>query len=207
MSIIIKRAKEADRTFLAQMILQSSRAGKKIGIFDIIFETKKDDEIIELLEKLIVTTVKNHCHFSNFLIAELDGKDVGTLCSYEPRISNKETFIEALKEIGQDGDISKRLEAFYKCDFDINNRVLMFDFMEELEGFIDVGVLKALMQKSILTARLKGYRIGQTLVEIGSLESILLYKKMGFKEVESKECELYQEQFGRKGLILLGMEF
>jgi len=207
MSIIIKRAKEEDKTFLAKMVLQSSRAGKKIGLFDIIFETENDSKIIEQLEKLITTSIKNHCHFSNFLIAELDGKDVGTLCSYEPRISNKETFIEALKEIGQDGDISKRLEVFYNCDFEINNRVLMFDFMEELEGFIDVGVLKALMQKSILTARLKGYRIGQTLVEIGSLESILLYKKMGFKEIKAKECELYQEQFGRKGLVLLEMGF
>ncbi len=207
MSINIRKAKVEDKTFLAKMILQSSRAGKKFGLFDVIFETKDDDEILLELEKLVNTSVKNHCHFSNFLIAELDGKDVGTLCSYEPRISNKETFIEALQEIGQSGDISKRLEAFYSCDFDINNRVLMFDFMEELEGFIDVGVLKVLMQKSILTARLKGYRIGQTLVEIGSLEAILLYKKLGFVEVESKECELYQEQFGRKGMVLLELEF
>lgn len=207
MGINIRKAKSEDRSFLAKMILQSSRAGKKVGFFDIVFETDDDVKIVAELEKLIVTTVKNHCHFSNFLIAELDGTDVGTLCSYEPRISNKETFIEALKEIGQDGDISKRLEAFYSCEFEINNRVLMFDFMEELEGFIDVGVLKALMQKSLLSARLKGYRIGQTIVEIGSLEAILLYKKLGFNEVNHKECELYQEQFGRKGLMLLEVGF
>jgi len=79
--------------------------------------------------------------------------------------------------------------------------------MEELEGFIDVGVLKALMQKSLLTARLKGYRIAQSIVEIGSLESIMYYKKMGFKEVATKECELYKEKFGRAGLTLLAIEF
>ena len=83
----------------------------------------------------------------------------------------------------------------------------MFDYMEELEGFIDVGVLKALMQKSLLTARLKGYRIAQTIIEIGSLESELFYKKLGFHKVTQKECELYKEKFGRAGLMLLATEF
>ena len=83
----------------------------------------------------------------------------------------------------------------------------MFDFMEEKEGFIDVGVLKELMRKSLLTARLKGYRIAQTIIEIGSLESELFYKKLGFKKVDQKECELYREKFGRAGLMLMSIEF
>ena len=83
----------------------------------------------------------------------------------------------------------------------------MFDFMEEVDGLLDLGILKALMQKSLLTARLKGYRIAQTIIEIGSLESKLLYKKLGFKEVREKECELYREKFGRTGLSLLAIEF
>jgi len=63
------------------------------------------------------------------------------------------------------------------------------------------------MQKSLLTARLKGYRIAQAMVEIGSLETLLYYKKLGFKEVRQKECEIYKEKFGRAGLVLLAIEF
>ena len=206
-SIKIRKAIVSDAPFLAQMILQSSRAGKKEGLFDLIFETNDDKKILAYLEKLTQTTAKNHCHYNNFLIAELDGQSVGTLCSYEPRIATKQVFIDALKECGAPGNISDALEVLYTCDFDLNIRTLMFDFMEELEGFIDVGVLKALMQKSLLTARLKGYRIAQALVEIGSLETILFYKKLGFKKVDEKECELYREKFGRTGLSLLAIEF
>ena len=83
----------------------------------------------------------------------------------------------------------------------------MFDFMEELKGFIDVGVLKALMQKSLLTARLRGYSIAQTIIEIGSLEVELLYKKLGFEVVDETECEAYKETFGRNGLELLSFTF
>jgi N-acetylglutamate synthase-like GNAT family acetyltransferase len=207
MSIKIRSALQGDTAFLAKMMLDSSRAGKKFGMFDLIFDTTKDDEILEALEKLAQTEVKNHCHYNNFLIAEVDGKEVGTLCSYEPRIATKQAFVDALKEIGCDDVVEERLSIIYDCDFELNNRTLMFDFMEELEGFIDVGVLKELMKKSLLTARLKGYRIAQALVEIGSLETILFYKKLGFKEIKEKECEAYREVFGRNGLVLLAIEF
>jgi len=206
MNIKIRKAVESDSHFLAQMILQSSRANKKEGIFDLIYQTDEKN-ILNYLEKLTKTTAKNHCHYNNFLIAELDGKSVGTLCSYEPRISTKEAFIDALKESGASENVSEILEVIYICGFDLNKRTLMFDFMEEVDGFLDIGVLKALMQKSLLTARLKGYRIAQTIIEIGSLESKLLYKKLGFKEIKEIECELYREKFGRNGLALLAIEF
>lgn len=206
MSIKIKQAKAEDSAFLAQMILQSSRAGKKDGLFDLLFATNDNKIILQRLEELTLTIAKSHCHFSNFLIAELDGKSIGTLCSYEPRISNRESFIKALTEIGFSYE-SEALEVMYVCDFHLNNRTLVLDFMEELEGFRDVGVLKALMQKSLLTARLKGYRIAQTMIEIGSLESELFYKKMGFTTIEQKECALYKEKFGRIGMSLMSIEF
>ncbi|MBN2815776.1 MAG: acyl-CoA acyltransferase [Campylobacterales bacterium] len=206
MAITIRQATVEDAPFLARMILQSSRAGKKEGIFDLLFATNNTDAIIESLIKLTQTEAKSHCHYKNFLIASMDGKSVGTLCSYEPRIATNETFIEALSEVGCT-EFDELLTILEECDFKLNKRTLMFDFMEELEGFIDVGVLKALMQKSLLTARLKGYTIAQTIIEIGSLENQLFYKKLGFKVVAQKECELYKEKFGRNGLMLLSTEF
>jgi hypothetical protein len=207
MGIEIRKASVKDAPFLAQMILQSSRAGKKSGLFDLIFESNDDKKILKCLEDLTQTVAKNHCHYENFLIAELDGQSIGTLCSYEPRIATKQAFEDALKEVGCSENLEENLEVLYQCDFNLNTRTLMFDFLEELEGFVDVGVLKALMQKSLLTARLKGYRIAQAIVEIGSLETLLFYKKLGFKEVQAKECELYKEKFGRVGLVLLSIEF
>ena len=207
MSIKIRNANVDDAPFIAKMILQSSRAGKKNGMFDLVFEVHGDAMILDKLQTLTTTTAKSYCHYSNFLIAESDGKNVGTLCTYEPRISTKEEFIKALEEVGCSEQVNDRLETFYACDFNLNKRTLMFDFMEEEEDFTDVGVLKALMQKSLLTARLKGYRIAQTIIEIGSLESELFYKKLGFHIVKQQECEEYQEKFGRLGLMLLAIDF
>jgi hypothetical protein len=207
MSIKIRSAKVEDAPFLAQMILQSSRADKKRGIFDLIFESDDDAFLLEKLQKLTTTEAKSHCNYRNFLLAEMDGKGVGTLCSYEPRISTKETFIKALNEVGCSENVSDALEVLYSCDFELNRSTLMFDFLEEAEGFLDVGVLKALMQKSLLNARMKGYSRAQTIIEIGSLETELFYKKLGFNVIKERECELYKETFGRNGLKLLSVEF
>lgn len=206
MAITIKQATLEDAPFLAKMMLQASRAGKKHGLFDLLFGTNDKQEVLAALEKLVQTDARSHCHYRNFLIASVDGNPVGTLCSYEPRIATREAFVSALSEIGYE-DIGEGLEILEDCDFEPNKRTLMFDFMEELEGFIDVGVLKALMQKSLLSARLKGYTIAQTIIEIGSLENELFYKKLGFKVVAQKECDLYKEKFGRSGLMLLSTEF
>lgn len=207
MSINVRKATSDDAPFLAKMILKSTRAGKKIGIYDLIFSTNNNEEILSNLEKLTTTNAKNSCHYSNFLIAEVDGKSVGSLCSYEPRIATKDVFLESLIEIGIDASESECLAVVNVCGFDLNSRILIFDYMEELEGFLDVSVLRALMHKSLLNARLKGYRIAQAIVEIGALETIMNYKKLGFKESKEKECELYKEMFGRAGLVLLSIEF
>jgi N-acetylglutamate synthase-like GNAT family acetyltransferase len=207
MGIKIRKAKSEDSAFLAKMILQSSRANKSVGLFDLIFEGYGEEEILNKIEKLTLADSRSHCRFDNFLVAEVDGVLVGSLCSYEPRISTQETFVEALKEIGCDDSVIDKLNVVHECNFDLNTSTLMFDFLEELDGYIDIGVMKALMQKSLLNARLKGYRIAQAIVEIGSLETLLFYKKFGFKEVDEKECDLYKEKFGRVGVILLSLEF
>lgn len=207
MGLNIRQAKAEDAPFLAQMMLQSSRAGKKDSLFDLLFDTNDDTVLLEKLEKLTKTQAKSQCHFQNFLIAEVDGKSVGTLCGFEPRIATKEELIKALNEVGCSENTEEILAVVYNCFFDTNKSTLMFDFLEELEGFVDVGVLKALMQKSLLNARLKGYRIAQTMIEIGSLETELFYKKMGFSKKNEHRCEEYQEVYGRPGLMLLSIEF
>jgi hypothetical protein len=209
MSIIVRKATLEDTVFIAQMLLKSTRADKQIGIFDLIFDKIDDVEILKFLEALVKTTTKHKYHYTNFLIAQIDDQKVGTLCTYESRIATRDSFIKSLEEIGIaiNSNIEVVLKIFDECSFNLGNRVLMFDCMEELEDFIDIGVLKTLMQKSLLNARLKGYSVAQTIVESGSFDRLLYYKKLNFKEIRSLECELYKEYFGRLGLTLLSIEF
>jgi len=68
------------------------------------------------------------------------------------------------------------------------------------EEFRGLGVVKALVKKVLLTARLKGFRKAQTDIEIGSIATQLAYEKMGFTKKEEKKSDYYAQEFNREGI-------
>lgn len=203
MSITIRKAEEADAKFIAEALLESSRAGKKVGIFDYIFNTNDEKQLLEFLQKFTLTKTKSYCHFSNFMIAVSGGKSVGTICGYEPRIATHDIFARALEEIGIDETYHERIAGYLLCEPEIDNKTWVCDFMVIQPEYKSFEILKELVGKSMLTARLKGYRKVQTMIEIGSAEAELIYKKLGFSVIDEKRSEYYEEQFGRAGLMRL----
>jgi hypothetical protein len=203
MRIEIRKATENDAPLLAQSVLESSRSGKKKGLFDVIFNTTDKKTLLERLEKLTTTQTKSYCHFSNFLVASVDGVDAGFLCGYEPRIATHETFAKALAEVGCDGSYEDRLSSYRLVEPQFDKKTLLLDFMAVKDEFHEFSVLKELVQKSLLTARLKGYRIVQTMIEIGSVEMIMVYKKLGFTEIDERRSKHYEVEYGRPGIVRL----
>ncbi len=205
MEIAVEKASEADRELIAWAMLESSRAGKKIGIFDLIFETNDDAVLLERLAALSTTQTKSYCHLSNFLVASGMQKHAGVLCGYEPRIATQEIFSKALAELGVGADYTERIATYLLVEPAIDRQTWMLDFMMVKPGCEPLPVFAALLKKSLLTARLKGYRKAQTMVEIGSVDTELLYEKLGFEVIDEKRSELYAEQFGRPGIKRLQM--
>ncbi len=203
MDIKTRKATENDAPLLAKSMLESSRSGKKKGIFDVVFNTSDDAELLARLEQLTTTVTKSYCHFSNFLVASVDGVDAGFLCGYEPRIATHEIFAKAMLELGCDGSYEERLSSYRLVEPEFDKKTFLLDFMAVKDEFHEFSVLKELVQKSLLTARLKGYRIVQTMVEIGSIETIMVYKKLGFTEVDERRSRHYEEEYGRPGIVRL----
>ena len=203
MNVKIRKATEKDAPFLAKSMLDSSRSGKKKGLFDVVFNTSETKTVVERLVKLATTQTKNYCHFSNFLIATVDGVDAGSLCGYEPRIATYEIFTKAMAELDCDGSYEDRLASYRQVEPQFDKKTFLLDFMAVKDEYHEFSVLKELVQKSLLTARLKGYRMVQTMVEIGSVEAILVYKKLGFNEIDERRSALYEAEYGRPGIVRL----
>ncbi|OHD85604.1 MAG: hypothetical protein A3I60_05695 [Sulfuricurvum sp. RIFCSPLOWO2_02_FULL_43_45] len=205
MSITVRKASEADIDIIAQALLESSRGGKRIGLFDLVFNTSDNDLLLKHLKNLSLTTTKSYCHFSNFFIAAVGGTTVGTICGYEPRIATHEIFSKALEEIGFDETYHERIAAYLLCEGEVDNKTFVLDFMLIKPEYKSFDAFKELIGKSMLTARLKGYRKVQTSVEIGSVETEMIYKKLGFTVIDEKRSEYYKEQFDRAGIMRLQM--
>jgi len=205
MAITVRKASEADIDMIAQALLESSRGGKRIGLFDLVFNTSEDKTLLSHLKRLALTSTKSYCHYSNFFVAVSDGALVGTICGYEPRIATHEIFSKALEEIGFDETYHERIAAYLLCEGEADNKTFVLDFMLVKAEYKTIDVYKELIGKSMLTARLKGYRKVQTSVEIGSVENEIIYKKLGFEVIDEKRSEYYKEQFDRAGIMRLQM--
>jgi hypothetical protein len=206
MKITIRKATEQDSDLVAWGMLKSSQAGKQKGVFHCVFETTDDQKVLELLKKLAVTQTKSFCHYTNFIVAEADGKPAGVLCGYEPRIATHEIFTKALVELGFDESYEERVASYLLVKPEIDKKTWMLDFMAVKKEFHEFSILKEMVQKSLLTARLKGYRKAQTMIEIGSVEAKMTYEKLGFRYVDEKQSDYYKEQFGRAGIMRLQMD-
>lgn len=201
MGIKIRNATADDAQFLAWAIMEGSRAGKPTGLFDVIFQPADDAALLDALSRLVTTSTKSYCHYGNFIIAETGGEPVGVLCGYEPRTSPREIFSKALGEVGVDDSYEERIAGYLLCIPDIDRQTWVLDFIVEKPGHESFEVLKEMVQKSLLTARLKGYRKVQTMVEIGSRQHQLIYEKLGFSFEDEKRSEYYKELFGRAGIM------
>ncbi len=206
MGITIEKASNADVTFIAESILISSRAKKSVGVFDLLFDSNDDKTIIKSLEKLLVTETKSYVHVSNFLLAYEDKKVAGCLCGYESRIVSDEILEKALAEIGCDGSYKKRIEAYTTCAPDLGRRSWVINFIHVQKGFTALSIIKEMVQKSLLNARLKGYRKATALIEIGSAEVELIYKKLGFRFESEQRSDIYLEVFSRLGIMRYSVE-
>lgn len=205
MNITVRKASEADADMVAQALLEGSRGGKKIGLFDLVFNTSDETTLLAYLKRLVLATTKSYCHYSNFFIAVSGDERVGALCGYEPRIATHEVFSQALEEIGFDESYHERIAAYLLCEGEADNKTWVLDFIMVKNPFKSFEILKELVGKSMLAARLKGYRKVQTSVEIGSVETEMIYKKLGFSVIDEKRSEYYKEQFGRPGIMRLQM--
>ncbi|MEA3522799.1 MAG: acyl-CoA acyltransferase [Campylobacterota bacterium] len=205
MSIKIRKAEVSDCALVSWAMLESSRSGKKTGLFDLIFQCHDDKVLLEKLALLSQTKTKSYCHYSNFLVAVEDSKDVGVLCGYEPRIATHEVLSQALMELDIDESYNERIQAHFLCLPKVDRQTWVLDFMEVKDDAHEFTVLKELVQKSLLTARLKGYRKVETMVEIGSAEVQLSYKKLGFDVQDEIQNEEYFATFGRSGIMRLGI--
>jgi GNAT superfamily N-acetyltransferase len=194
----IRSAKAEDAPFLAWAIVESSRAGKKEGLFDRMLAPSED--LQKSLEKLITHEIKTICHYSNFLVAEIDGTLAGALCGYDGHKLGWQSMSDALEKMACQGDYKERISAYLVCEPSVEKNTLVLDFMITKEEFRGLGVVKELVKKVLLNARLKGFRRAQTGIEIGSVETQMAYEKMGFSFKEEKKSDYYLEEFGRPGI-------
>lgn len=203
MKFEVRKATLNDADFIVSSMIKSSRSSSKKGFFDLLFGDISEEKLYEQVKSLVTNEKKLYCHFSNFVVAYSSDKMLGTICGYESKLLTRKKFLEDLKTLECSDSYQNVLFTYDVCVGDMGRNKWMLDFLSVDDGVDEFEISNALLNKSLLNARLKGYREARTIVEIESTEVIMMYKNLDFVVKSENKNESYEEMFHSLGLLIL----
>lgn len=108
----IRRGRTDDAEFIAGTILLAQRGPRPRGWFDFALD-RPEPEVLAFLERLAVAGQSSWYHFSQFLVAEINGARAAALCAMPSRFA-RETVRHSIDEAARrDGMSEADLAAIY----------------------------------------------------------------------------------------------
>jgi len=203
MNIIVRKASSEDAEYIAKEIIKSSQNMSNIGLFDLIFN-EEGTALEKKLCSLVVNKSDNLCQYKYFLIAESYGKKIGLIAGYEAKKMKSEFLLDAIRS-DYEIDPSKCeviLNTYFSCYAPKNKNSWVLKFLSVVDDIDAFAVARALINKSLLNARVKGYRLGQSSIDIDNVELQEIYKDSSFSKEEEVKNEAFEDLFHSLGIVL-----
>src|SRR6185295_12055352 len=123
MEIQVRPAREADVPFVAWVQQEASRSHLPFGFWDLAFPGP-DSYRLRIMERICSSAAKSFCHWSGFLVAEVDGRPAAGLSGYtDPKPATGELLMQAMGEAlvaegwneARMGAMQQRIAPFLTC--------------------------------------------------------------------------------------------
>jgi len=208
MNITIRPAQAEDAKLLAWSMLMSGRSHMEIGIWDLILSQPKE-RCLEFLELLALQGPRHMCYYTEFLVAEVDGKPVAALEGFDPVSNGEETVAEPMMTVVEKMGLTEEdmapgqqsLTAFYTCHPENAEGAWIIEQVATLPEFRRTGVISKLIDAVLEKGRKQGFSLAQVSFYIGNTPAEQAYKKAGFRYVDEKRHPDFEATIGCPGMI------
>lgn len=201
MNVEIRSAREDDAVFLAEIMLAATRSHNKYGAWEHYVGGTQEDCLAFL--RLIATTQKPHLfHYSNFIVAEVEGQRVGALSGYDPKVLGMRSFAKAFPEViqklGWSHDYQKsaleRHLPFMACTPDDAEGAWIVESVAVIPEYRKQGIVNLLLQEILDRGRKKGFKLAQIGVIIDNIAARKVYEKHSFKfDSEKRDSKKFMD--------------
>jgi len=204
--IRVRRACRDDADFLALAMQEANRGHTGIGSWDVMFPGS-DDERLAVLAALTCASQLSYVHWSTFLVAEIAGRQLGTVAGYVPDQVPSEHFAAARREV-----LNSRADAALSCDgawsreyfsTEIPGDTLRVEWVYTDPAFRARGVSAQLITQLLDDARARGATTAHVGTYIGNHPAIRTYRTVGFGEFAECRHLDYERRFRAPGLVFL----
>lgn len=208
MDIHIRPAVESDVPFIAWVQQEAARSHLPRGFWDIAFPGPEPDRL-RIVGRIAKATQRSFCHWTNFLVAEVDGRAAAALSAYtRPSVAAGSALFEAMGEAfdaerwsEQDRDaMGERLTPFLTCIPDTAEDAWIIEWVATWPEFRGKGIVRALLYEILEHGRQRGHAQAQIAVLIGNTPAQRAYEGVGFRVVSEKTHPDFERAIGCPGI-------
>jgi ribosomal protein S18 acetylase RimI-like enzyme len=204
----IRPATESDAPFLAWVQQAAARSHLPFGFWDLAIPGP-DEFRLGVIERICRAQARSFCHWSGFLVAEVNGQAAAGLAGYErPSVAVDALLPEAMREafgtIGwtdkQAGAMGERIVPFLSCIPETPEDLWVIEWVATRPEHRGKGLIKRLLQEILARGAARGHARTQIGVLIGNTPAQRAYEGVGFRVVDEKRSDAFEATFACPGI-------
>ena len=185
-NVSIRFGTEGDAEFVAWAILSASRGHLTRVWFDIALE-RTEEECFAFIKSLCTVGATSWWHYSNFLMVEVYGRPVVTLCAFRSGdvypaspAALTETMDAHRIPAAEQAKIWERGAYLYGCSPRPHDNCWVLEHVAALPGYRGRGYTSALLERALDAGRLRNLATAQITFVIGNIAAERAYQRAGF---------------------------
>ena len=210
MKISIRQARPEDAPLLGWCMLMAGRSHLEVGIWDFVI-SQPEERCLQFLEMLALEGPRHMAYYTEFLVAEVDGRPAAALEGFDPVKNGEETMTVPLANVIQKMGLTEqdmapgveKLAAFMTCHSDFLPDAWVVEQVAARPEFRRLGAISRLLEAVLDQGRREGFRQAQVSFYMGNTAGERAYRKAGFRYLDEKRHPDFERVIGSPGMIRL----
>jgi ribosomal protein S18 acetylase RimI-like enzyme len=199
-----------DAPFLAKVVQLAARSHLERGVWDMAVPSS-ERECLGCIEAVLLTPTPSWCHYSNFILAEVDGTPAAALsgfAAHSPELLPMErAFVAGFRAAGfgeeEIGAAFERILVFMTCHMEDEEGAWIVEWVAALPEFRRLGLVRQLLMEMLERGRERGHDLAQIGILMGNTPARRAYEDVGFKLAVERTAPEFEAQVGAPGLARL----
>ena len=210
MKISIRQARPEDAPLLGWCMLMAGRSHLEVGIWDFVI-SQPEERCLQFLELLALEGPRHMAYYTEFLVAEVDGRPAAALEGFDPVKNGEDTMTVPMANVIQKMGLTEqdmapgveKLAAFMTCHSDFLPDAWVVEQVATRPEFRRLGAISRLLEAVLDQGRREGFRRAQVSFYIGNTAGERAYQKAGFRYLDEKRHPDFERAIGSPGMIRL----
>jgi GNAT superfamily N-acetyltransferase len=207
-TFVIRPAREGDAGFVAWVQQEAARSHLPRGFYDLAFPGPEIDRL-RIVDRIARSRARSFCHWSGFLVAEVDGQPAAGLSGYEnPSLAAGPALEEAMREAleaerwtaAEVAAMQGRIVPFLTCIPETPEDIWVVEWVATRPEHRGKGLIKALLHAILERGRERGHERAQIAVLIGNTPAQRAYEGVGFRVADEKRHPDFEAALGSPGI-------